>query len=547
MRKCMDKMLEMLTGRVQCIWVQTYEEDEFLKDLAELIRRNFKSLKLAKWSCVEGATPLPVAAGEKAKDPIPDSFDVASGLYQVIKSAQDSDGNELNCVWVLRDFHSLLKDAMPRRVIRDLKESEGYDSKDYNPIVVLSPYLQIDDELSKLFQIFEYELPTKEEIAEEVESSNAMLSSAAIKDNRFHPLSEEEVEKAVTACIGLTMKEIRQLLFQCARTKYTIDTDFLMQHKIEAIKKSGALDFKIPEHTMADIGGNEVLVEWLNKQKQLIHRKGKYASMVRPKGALFLGIPGCGKTAIAEALAGEMHVPFLSLNMSRVMSSLVGESEQKIEHALQIVKQSAPCVFLIDEIEKSIGGYSSSNQSDSGIVARIFKSVLEFTNDNEEGVFTIMTSNDVSQLPPELTRKGRLDGHWFFDLPHRAGREAILKIHFGRFDVELDDEAMETALEVTNQFTGAEIEGLVKDTIREALINCTDESNIIVTSEDIRRAAEYTTPVAVSSEAVITALRERCKGSFEFTEAPEVEEHDDVTAGFGNNPLYRNNLLDIED
>lgn len=354
----MDKMLDMLTGRVQCIWVQTYEEDEFLKDLKELIRKNFKALRLAKWSCVEGATPLPLMPGEKSRGPIPDTFDVASGLYNVIKSAQEGTGEDtLKCVWVLRDFHSLLKDAMPRRVIRDLKEGQDFSSGNYNPIVVLSPYLQIDDELSKLFEVFNYELPNREEIEAEVQLTNSMLNNTAIRDNRYAPLeNEKDIEKAVTACVGLTMKEIRQLLFQSSRTKHTIDIDFLMQYKIEAIKKSGALDFKIPEHTMADIGGNEELVKWLNKQKGLFRRKGKYASLIRPKGALFLGVPGCGKTAIAEAFAGEINVPFLSLNMSRVMSSLVGESEQKIEHALEIVKKSAPCVFLVDEVEKNLGG-----------------------------------------------------------------------------------------------------------------------------------------------------------------------------------------------
>lgn len=160
-------------------------------------------------------------------------------------------------------------------------------------------------------------------------------------------------------------------------------------------------------------------------------------------------------------------------------------------------------------------------------------------------MFTIMTSNDVSQLPPELTRKGRLDGHWFFDLPHRSGREAILDIHFKKFDVELDDETMEVALDLTENFTGAEIEGLVKDTMREVIINCEDEGNIVVTPQDIEAAARYTTPVAVSSEAVINALRERCRGSFEFTEAPEVAEREQA-AGFSN-PLFQNNLLDIED
>lgn len=98
--------------------------------------------------------------------------------------------------------------------------------------------------------------------------------------------------------------------------------------------------------------------------------------------------------------------------MDKILSKYAGESERNIAKALTLIKSCAPCVLLIDEVEKALGGIKSSNASDSGVVARAFGKVLEFLNDNDNGVYVIMTSNDVSQLPPELTRAGRLDAIW---------------------------------------------------------------------------------------------------------------------------------------
>ena len=83
--------------------------------------------------------------------------------------------------------------------------------------------------------------------------------------------------------------------------------------------------------------------------------------------------------------------------------------------------------------------YKSSNSSDSGAIARAFGLVLEFLNDNDNGVFVVMTSNDVSQLPPELTRAGRLDATWYFSLPTLEERKQIFRIHLNnikRLDTE---------------------------------------------------------------------------------------------------------------
>ena len=140
-------------------------------------------------------------------------------------------------------------------------------------------------------------------------------------------------------------------------TKYhTLDLNFISNSKIQAVKKSGALDYRIPKYSLNDIGGNNALKDWLYEVKDLFTDEATEFGLTKPKGYMSVGIPGCGKTALAEAFAGTMKVPLLILSINRIMNRMVGESEKKIVQALQVAKACAPCVLLLDEVEKVLGG-----------------------------------------------------------------------------------------------------------------------------------------------------------------------------------------------
>lgn len=158
--------------------------------------------------------------------------------------------------------------------------------------------------------------------------------------------------------------------------------------------------------------------------------------------------------------------------------------------------------------------------------------------DNNNGVYLMLTSNDVRQLPPEFTRAGRLDAKWFFDLPNAESRRSIIDIHFKRYKRILDEDTMDLAVEVTKDFTGAEIEELAKACMRKAFIRFKEDGNADITAQDIQEAAEEITPIYKSSREIINALRQYCKGRFLFTEKADEEE---ASSGF-RNPLYSDNF-----
>jgi SpoVK/Ycf46/Vps4 family AAA+-type ATPase len=233
-----------------------------------------------------------------------------------------------------------------------------------------------------------------------------------------------------------------------------------------------------------------------------------------PKGYLALGIPGSSKTYAAEAVANDLGVPFLKLNMSSILTKFVGESERKIAQARLLIESCAPCVLLIDEVEKALGGYQSSNASDSGTLARVFGTVLEMLNDNKNGIFTIMTSNNVKDLPPELTRTGRLDAIWYFSTPTLEERKDIFKVHLNKKGLKVKDADIKSISEQTNEYTGAEIEQIVKVAMKKAYLRTVKEGKktLKVTLADLEAAKNDVIPVAISSQEKIRDLEEWVKG-----------------------------------
>jgi SpoVK/Ycf46/Vps4 family AAA+-type ATPase len=197
--------------------------------------------------------------------------------------------------------------------------------------------------------------------------------------------------------------------------------------------------------------------------------------------------------------------------MSKIMNKLVGESEKRIDQAFRIVKACAPCVFLIDEVEKAMGGVRSSNSSDAGTTARCFGAMLQFMNE-DNGVFMIMTSNDVSQLPPELTRSGRLDAMWYFSLPTPEERREIFRIHLGKTGKAISDELINAAVNASDDFTGAEIQQSTIAAVRKAYKRFLSDGNNAITEDDLVNAIHETIPIAKSSQEKIAMLENFAKG-----------------------------------
>ena len=132
---------------------------------------------------------------------------------------------------------------------------------------------------------------------------------------------------------------------------------------------------------------------------------------LRPRGLLFKGQPGTGKTEAAKAIATAFGVPLYHLDLGTMMGKYVGDSEGNLSAALQQIDEVEPCVILFDEVEKvfrNLGG-------DSGVTSRMLSQLLWWLQSHESRVFSVMTTNDAQAIPPELFREGRIDKAMQFD------------------------------------------------------------------------------------------------------------------------------------
>jgi len=136
----------------------------------------------------------------------------------------------------------------------------------------------------------------------------------------------------------------------------------------------------------------------------------------------------------------------------------VGSSEENVRRAIAVAESVAPAILWVDEIDKAFAGSQGSGSTDGGTTARVFGTFLTWLSEKSAPVFVVATANDISQLPPELLRKGRFDEIFFVDLPDAAARAALFVIHMkkrgkdpARFDIP-------RLVEATDGFGGAEVE-----------------------------------------------------------------------------------------
>ena len=323
--------------------------------------------------------------------------------------------------------------------------------------------------------------------------------------------NKEEVARQM---LGFNRSEIIEALDLSFYKYGEINFKILNEKKIEMINKSDVIDYSVPTKTMADIGGNYSFKKWFEEIKICMNPEAKQYGVEMPKGYLALGIAGCSKSLMAEVIANELGVPFLKLNMSKILSKFVGESERKIEQAVELINASAPCVLLIDEVEKNLGGYASSNASDSGTLSRVFGKVLDMLVNNDKGIFTVMTSNNVKDLPPELTRAGRLDAIWYFSLPTEDERQEILAVHFKKRNQNVPELIVKEMAKETQGYTGAELEQIVKSSIKKAYVRKAKNIDLVfeITKKDLMDSKKEVIPISKSSKEKIMALEQWAKG-----------------------------------
>lgn len=495
--RCAADLSALLRARNPLIWLVTREEARAERIVIDAVMSSGYVPRL--WDCATGITS---AAGQpvdsRATDP-----------GQALAEVRDSSQRQ---VWILRDLAPWLKDPTIVRAVRSLCRSlPGAPRDSARAMVIITPSADVPPELAGHAIVVDVPLPDRSEIGDLIDAAIRSLP----EDLREAAAPNGRRDAAIDAALGLTAEEAQSTFARSLISSRTIDPAAVAQEKRRVVSRERMLEWFEPLPGGLDaVGGLELLKQWLTVRRAAFGPAARAYGLPAPKGMLLAGIPGCGKSLTAKAVATAWGMPLLRLDLGALRSKWVGESEGNIRRALKLAETVSPCVLWLDEVEKALAG-ATQGAADGGVSGDALGVMLSWMQDRAGSVFVVATANDCSRLPPEFLR--RFDALFFVDAPTTVERASIvaaaLRAH-GRDPAGFDCAAVAAA---TVDFTGAELAALVP----AAMLVGFEQGARPITTADLLAEAAATVPQARQQGDKLAALRAWAAGRARLASAPE--------------------------
>jgi len=463
-----SRLSEYISACFTGLWIQSYEHEDALTEIARMC--GAENWRLVVWDVHRGLSiqrPDESSVDTGTNDPL--------AAIRSLDALGSTDGASL---LLLVNFHRFLQSP---EIIQALATQINKGKQNRTFIVILAPVVSIPVELEKLFVVVEHDLPCRDqlhEIARGIATEQDELPAGA------------QLDMLLDAAAGLTRYEAESAFSLSLVRHGRVLPDAVWDLKCQTLKKSGLMQLYRGSEDFGSLGGLASLKAFT---KRALLQPTRSNPLKRPRGVLLLSPPGCGKSQFCKCLGRETGRPVLILDVGTLMGSLVGQTEERTRQALQIADAMAPCVVMIDEVEKAFAGVSNSGQTDSGVSSRMFGSFLSWLNDHDSDVFVVCTANDVAKLPPEFSRAERFDGTFFLDFPGREQKQAIWNIYLDLFEID-----REQKLPNDDNWTGAEIRACCR---LAALLDV-----------PLIQAAQNVVPVAATAAESVERLRTWASG-----------------------------------
>ena len=453
-----EKIRSYVLSHYPILYLVTFEEekgDALIRDLAD-------GRKILEWNMARGC----VCFDTKAPLPLPACRDLPAALENWLD--QDLGNHFL----IIRDAHLALQDAPDARLaisrLKALVRRIVHDDGTVATIFLVSSQSCVPPELEHFITVFDQAPPEEEEISRLIHGHASDYG---------YDVDEKIADKLILALRGLSEYEITRLLNRGFQRDGAIGADdiaLVIEEKKQIVRKSGILEMVSVTGGMDAVGGLEALKAWLEHKAAIMGDlpAARAFGVETPQGAMITGMPGCGKSLTAKAASVLFGLPLLRLDIGALMGRYVGDSEANMRRALSLAETVSPCVLWMDELEKAFTGIGGgSTGAGSEITSRLFGYFLTWMQENTKPVFVLATANDVSVLPPELLRKGRFDEIFYVDFPNPSERAKILKVHLRKRKKDGFRIDVEELVRETEGFSGADLEGVVKDAVEEAFLN----------------------------------------------------------------------------
>jgi len=501
-----DKELEnLIKARYNIIYAVTWEERrviDSLEQICDLPDVNIAGVQV--WDSARGlisSRGYPIAGGEGMTNP-------ELVLDHIAKRAEESKGKVRSAkesrgpIYVLCDlFRYLEATGLVPEMERKLRSLATTLKRSSISVIITSPELQLPLALEKVVTVIDYPLPGPEQLEVMVQTAKKKL----VERKRVSKESADATptENIIRALLGLTLTEAEDAIAKTVIVTNKFDIPTMLDLKRQIIRKGQILDYVYSEDKLDDIGGLQGVKQWIKIRKKSFTDKAKVYGLPAPKGIFLLGVQGSGKSLSAKAIANELEIPLLKLDIGRVFGSLVGESESRMRHALKLAESIAPCVLLVDEIGKALSGSSGSN--DGGTTRRVISTMLDWMQEKTSPVFLVACSNEIKDLDPALLRRGRFDELFFVDLPNDEERQIIFSIHLKKAPRARDPKNYDLAKLAASStgFSGAEIEACILDAMNNAFAD-----NREFNTKDILDAIKVCVPLSKVMKKELDELRE---------------------------------------
>ena len=459
MAKTNEELLFHLRSLSRCIYFVTDEEDCFLLRLRETLKK--LADRVWVYNAALGLVPLNQLIkdwGTRLHQQNNDTMDIHSTLIHIYK---DDPKDEQN-FYVITDPERYLGDAHVQRRILNILHQVHNDIRTIKLLIFVGTRKVVPEKLSRYMEVVHDKGLSEEEILTTVENACGFLGMTPPKDaaKNFKGLTSYEIDMSIAQSIVKTRKDPPP-------NAKRIDPDYISEFRRRGLRKTDLVTYiETKDFSFTQVGGANRFKDWAKKSALAWTAKGRAFGLVPPKGVLCAGIWGTGKSLTTKALGHAWGLPVVGLEMGRLRSSGVGESEANVYRALKVIESVAPCIVWIDEAEKSLSGGASSGASDAGTTSRTIGILSTWLQETTAPVCFVMTANTLKTLPVEFVN--RMDERFFFDMPSEEDRIDIIKIHLAKNGQQVEDFNLAMLSEKSAGMVGREIEQAIKAAMVES-------------------------------------------------------------------------------
>ena len=482
-----DELRLLVNSHHPIITVETPEEERLEQMLQEVAAE--LAVPLYNWSVTAG---LAKAHGA----PIYNTDNPEQAVANVALIQGDA-------IFLLKDFVRYCEND---RVCRRLRELAEKFRSERRSIVITAAALELPADLRGDSVPFQLGLPTADDLLPAVK---AVLAEMNRTQQIPLALDLPGITQLAQNLVGLPQEEAMRALRMSILARRRMDIgllDAVLDAKRDALRSDGLLETVRRDASFADVAGLGRLREWIAKRKSALTPEGRRFGLEPPKGILITGVQGCGKSLAARSVAGEWDYEMARLDAGALYDKFIGESEKKLQKALELAQKLAPMVLWIDEIEKAFASAGSSGDADAGLSQRLLATLLTWMQDREGGVFLAATSNNISALPPEMLRKGRFDEIFFVDLPNAEVRATLFSLHLKKRARDAASFDLAKLAAASEGFSGAEIEQAIVAGLYTAF-----SKKQQLTTEILVAEIRDTQPLSVTRAEDIQAIRDWAK------------------------------------